>query len=67
MPVPEAGRAERAAWLRLVLTPGIGPAKARQLLASFGLPEEVFEANPQALARVVGERAAHALHALMHY
>jgi DNA processing protein len=63
MPVPEAGRAERAAWLRLVLTPGIGPAKARQLLASFGLPEEVFEANPQALARVVGERAAHALHA----
>ena len=38
---------ELTAWLRLLLTPGIGNASARRLLARFGGPEQVFAA-PQA-------------------
>ncbi|MGE4240268.1 DNA-processing protein DprA [Ramlibacter sp.] len=51
-------RAEVSAWLRLALSPGIGDVGARKLLASFGLPEAIFAQDPQALAQVVGERAA---------
>ncbi len=40
-------RQELAAWLRLLLTPRIGNASARRLLARFGGPEQVFAA-PQA-------------------
>jgi len=58
MPVTETARAERAAWLRLVLAPGVGPVAARDLLAAFGLPEDVLAAGRAALARVVGERLA---------
>jgi DNA processing protein len=36
---------ELAAWLRLLATPGIGRGVARQLLASFGTPQGVFEAS----------------------
>ena len=61
MPLPETGRAERAAWLRLVLTPGVGPAAVRNLLAAFGLPEDVIAAGVAALARVVGEPLAIAI------
>ena len=39
---------ELAAWLRLLLTPGIGRAGARQLLAAFGTPQAVFEASSAA-------------------
>ncbi|MBS0356632.1 MAG: DNA-protecting protein DprA [Proteobacteria bacterium] len=42
-------------WLRLTLTPGLGPASQRQLLAAFGLPEAIYSATPAALAAVVGE------------
>jgi DNA processing protein len=42
-------RDELTAWLRLLLTPRIGPATARQLLATFGLPQRVFEAAAQEL------------------
>lgn len=49
---------ERAAWLRLTLTPGIGPRTARELLSAFGLPQAVFDAGPAALARVVPDRLA---------
>jgi len=35
--------AERAAWLRLIATPGLGPRTARQLLSTFGLPDAIFE------------------------
>ncbi|HTT11690.1 MAG TPA: DNA-processing protein DprA [Burkholderiaceae bacterium] len=45
--------AERAAWLRLLLTPGIGPRTARMLLAAFGLPQAVFAAGRTALGRHV--------------
>ncbi len=37
-------RDELAAWLRLALTPGVGPTAARRLLAAFGLPQQVFGA-----------------------
>ncbi len=42
-------RGELATWLRLALTPRIGPASARRLLAAFGLPQQVFQADPTAL------------------
>ena len=35
---------ELAAWLRLLLTPSIGNASARRLLARFGGPEQIFAA-----------------------
>src|SRR5882672_3076393 len=44
---------ERAAWLRLLLTPGLGPRTARELLAAFGLPQQVFSAGSAALGRYV--------------
>jgi len=34
-------REELGAWLRLLLTPGIGPETARQLLAALGPPEAI--------------------------
>lgn len=61
MPLPEGARVERAAWLRLALTPGIGPAATRDLLAAFGLPEEVLAAGSEARARVVGAPLARAI------
>lgn len=45
-------REELAAWLRLQLTPGVGDATARRLLAAFGLPHNVFAASSQALAQI---------------
>jgi DNA processing protein len=52
---------ERRAWLRLALTPGIGPATARALLATFGLPDAVFAARSTQLAAVVGDALARTL------
>ena len=48
MPLSQAGRAERAAWLQLALTPGVGPLAARDLLEAFGLPEQVLGASRSA-------------------
>ncbi len=53
--------AELRAWLRLVMTPRLGPAAARRLLAALGSPHAVFEASPERLATVVGPREAKAL------
>jgi len=50
--------AERAAWLRLTLTPDIGPRTARTLLAAFGLPQAIFAAGREALARHVPQPLA---------
>lgn len=61
MPLAESARQERAAWLRLVLTPGVGPATARDLLSAVGLPEEILGASPAALSRVAGSAIAQAL------
>src|SRR5262245_25281505 len=57
-------RDELAAWLRLALTPRIGNASARKLLAAFGLPQSIFEQEPEALEQVVEPRHAEALRAL---
>lgn len=54
---------ELGAWLRLTLTPGVGNATARKLLAAFGSAEAVFDSSPTALTAVVGERLAQALRA----
>lgn len=54
-------RTELAAWLRLLLTPGVGLDSARKLLAAFGLPEAVFAQPASAWQAVVGTRAAQAL------
>ena len=47
-----------ADWLRLVLTPGLGAAGQRPLLATFGLPGHVFAAPRRQLAAVVGDGLA---------
>jgi DNA processing protein len=54
-------RAELAGWLRLSLTPGVGDAAARRLLAAFGLPGNVFAQPPAALQQVVSAVQADAL------
>ncbi len=52
---------ELAAWLRLTLTPGIGPATSRDLLAAFGLPEQVLAQSLGSVSRVCGPVVAQAL------
>lgn len=54
-------REELGAWLRLMLTPGVGPATARQLLAALGSPQQVFTQPEAVLASVVGPRLVTAL------
>lgn len=61
MPLDALDTDDLAHWLRLTLTPGVGPTAARTLLRAFGLPRSVFEASPVALARTVGPRLARAL------
>ncbi|VWX59774.1 Rossmann fold nucleotide-binding protein Smf [Burkholderiales bacterium 8X] len=55
-------RSELAGWLRLTLTPGVGDIAARKLLASFGLPEAIFDQPAAVLAQVVSLAQADALH-----
>jgi len=47
-----------ADWLRLMLTEGVGPQTARELLSHFGLPENIFGANYSALQKCVNEKLA---------
>ncbi len=54
-------RDELAAWLRLLLTPGLSRAAARQLLAAFGLPEAVWAQAPEVWGRVVEPTLAQAM------
>ena len=54
-------RDELAGWLRLALTPGLPASGARKLLASFGLPQDIFRQPDAAIAQVVDPRAAQAL------
>jgi DNA processing protein len=61
MPAGPDGRAERASWLRIALTPGIGPVATAGLLARFGLPEDILGASHAALAALIGARRASAL------
>lgn len=52
---------ELAAWLRLVLTPGVGGASARKLLAAWGSPQALFQQSQAALRQVVASAQAQAL------
>jgi len=54
-------RDELAWWLRLLLTPGIGKASARKLLAAFGLPAEVFTQSVASLREVISATQTDAL------
>jgi DNA processing protein len=54
-------RDELAGWLRLALTPQLGPVAARKLLAGFGLPDAIFAQGEAALAAVVGSALAQSL------
>lgn len=54
-------RTELAAWLRLSLTPRIGNDAARRLLASLGLPQDIFAAGPAAWRQLVSPAQASAL------
>ena len=54
-------RAELAAWLRLSLTPGVGNLNGRKLLATFGLPQAIFEQPASALRQIVSPAMASAL------
>ena len=47
-----------ASWLQLTLTPGLGAAAIRGLLAQFGLPENILAAPRAQLERVAGPGAA---------
>jgi DNA processing protein len=53
--------AERAAWLRLVLSTGLGRRRARRLLAAFGSARAVLQADTPAIEAVAGAAAAEAL------
>lgn len=50
-----------AAWLRLILSPGIGNTAARRLLAAFGLPQAIFSQNHAALSQLVPPAQAEGL------
>jgi DNA processing protein len=52
---------ELADWLRLLLTPGVGPSTGRKLLATFGMPGVVFAQSQTMLSSVVGSSLADAL------
>jgi DNA processing protein len=54
-------RDELRAWLRLVLTPRIGPGTARKLLAALGSPQAIFAAPAAALSELISKREANAL------
>jgi DNA processing protein len=54
-------RDELGAWLRLAMSPGIGRVGARRLLATFGLPQQLFAQTQEALQAAAGPIAAQAL------
>lgn len=61
MPLPAGARDTSAPWLRLILTPGLGPAAVRRLLEAFGLPEDVLAAGHTKLSAAIGAPRAQAL------
>ncbi|MFP5405886.1 MAG: DNA-processing protein DprA, partial [Gammaproteobacteria bacterium] len=61
MPLADGARESSVLWLRLLLTPGIGPGSVRRLLAAFGLPEDVFAAGHTRLSAALDGPRAQAL------
>ena len=63
-PESDSARSDDLAdWLRLTLTPGVGPVAVRKLLQAFGPPRQVLSQPAAALAGVAGARRAQALRA----
>ncbi len=54
-------REELAAWLRLVMAPGVGNDSARRLLSAFGLPQAIFDQSTAALGQLVSAAQVKAL------
>lgn len=54
-------RGELSAWLRLLLTPGVGSSSGRKLLARFGLPQQIFQQTATQLATCVSAKQAESL------
>lgn len=54
-------REELGAWLRLLLTPHVGPVIARRLLSALGSPQAIWAAGPSAWSRLVSAREVAAL------
>jgi DNA processing protein len=52
---------ELGGWLRLSLTPGVGPDAARRLLAAFGQPHAIWAQSDAALRQIVSAQQAGAL------
>lgn len=50
-----------AGWLQLSLTPGLGGSRLRELLRTFGLPDQVLAEKPARLAALLGAQSAAAL------
>jgi len=61
MPLSAEAREACAPWLRLVLTPGLGPTAIRRLLETFGLPEDVLAAGHAKLSAALDAPRAQAL------
>jgi DNA processing protein len=57
----DSNAADLDLWLRLVLTPGIGPVHARSLLERVGSPRAIFDSGATALSAFAGERMARLL------
>ena len=61
-PTPAVSQAPvLAAWLRLVLTPGVGPVTANALLDRFKTPKSIFSASHAALRKHASDAQARAL------
>lgn len=54
-------RDELSAWLRLTLTPGLGPHSARKLLSAFGLPPAIWQQSNAALGQVLNKAQVQAV------
>ncbi len=50
--------AELQAWLRLLLTPGLGLTQARRLLAALGSPQAIWAGSPSVWGDILGARAS---------
>lgn len=61
MPFALDDAASLKTWLHFISTPGIGPVTACQLLAAFGLPEQVLAQTSARLTELVGADTARAL------
>ncbi len=60
--MPAAGLPELEAALRLAFTPGLGPARLRELREAFGCASATLAATVSALTRVVGHELAASIH-----